>query len=440
MAEALSPCAPQQSSLRQASFEVPTHEHFSTCAFNPEPVPFAGMSELAVDALVEQVVSRNPSLTQMTAAWQAASARYPQVTSLEDPMFGAAIGPASFGSNDVDFAYRLEVSQRLPFPRKLGLRGQSAQAEAAAAGNDVDDMRLQLIESAKSSFYEYYLVTRAIVINDESLRLLKAIREEARTRYEKTLVPQQDVSQADVELGRQQERGLTLNRMRKVAMARINTLMHRPPDTPLPPPPDRLTLDEVLPTAEVLRSRALDQRPDVKALANRIAAEEASLQLVRQEFYPDFEVMAAYDAFWQEKDLRPMLGVRLNLPVQKQRRHAAVAEAEARLAERRAQLASRIDQVNLQLQEAYEQVLESDQVVRLYEKTILTAAERNVADARSAYETGRIPFLSLIEAQRSRVVLLDRYYEALADSFRRRATLERVIGGPLAPTAVPQSQ
>src|SRR5262249_21162340 len=133
--------------------------------------PFAGMSELSVDALVKQVVARNPSLAQMTAAWQATSARPPQVTSLDDPMFGATVGPASIGAPEVDFAYRLEVAQKLPFPGKRGLRGQSALAEAAAAGNDLDDMRLQLIESAKGSFYEYYLVTRAIAVNEENLRL-----------------------------------------------------------------------------------------------------------------------------------------------------------------------------------------------------------------------------------------------------------------------------
>jgi outer membrane protein TolC len=395
-----------------------------------------------VDALIEQVLARNPSLAQMTAAWQAASARYPQVTSLDDPMLGTTIAPASIWSDNVDFAARVEVSQKLPFPGKLGLRGQSALAEAAAAGNEVEDMRLQLVENAKSSFYEYYLAGRAIAVNEESLRLLKEFREQASARYEKALVPEQDVWQADVELARQRERGLTLTRIRKVAVARINTLMHLPPDAPLPPPPERLAAGDGLPTVQELRARALARRPDLQALTNRIAAEEASLRLAQKEFCPDFEVMAAYDGFWQppQQALQGQLGVRLNLPVRKARRYAALAEAQARIAERRAQLDSRIDQVNLQLQEAYEQVVESEQVVRLYEKTTLPAARSNVEAARSAYEAGRVPFLSLVEAQRNRVGLLDRYYESLADYYRRRATLERAVGGPLLPTPAPPPQ
>src|SRR6266403_1001608 len=57
--------------------------------------PLTGAAELSVDALVEQVLARNPSLAQMVAAWQAASARYPQVRSLDDPMLSGMVAPAS---------------------------------------------------------------------------------------------------------------------------------------------------------------------------------------------------------------------------------------------------------------------------------------------------------------------------------------------------------
>ena len=48
-------------------------------------------------------------------------------------MFGAGLAPASIGSNDVEFGYRVEVSQKYPFPGKLRLRGESELAEASAA-------------------------------------------------------------------------------------------------------------------------------------------------------------------------------------------------------------------------------------------------------------------------------------------------------------------
>jgi outer membrane protein TolC len=120
--------------------------------------------------------------------------------------------------------------------------------------------------------------------------------------------------------------------------------------------------------------------------------------------------------------------------VRKARRLAAVSEAESRLAQRRAELARLTDQANYEVQQAYEQVREAERVVRLYEKEILPAARNNVRAAQAAYVPGKIPLLALIEAQRNSVNLQDRYYEAVADYFRRLATLERATGGSLSLT------
>jgi cobalt-zinc-cadmium efflux system outer membrane protein len=391
------------------------------------------LNELSAEAVVAAVLARNPSLAQMTAAWEVASARYPQVTSLDDPMVGATGAPGSIGSNNVNFAFRVEISQKYPWRGKLALRGANAQAETSAAAHDVEDMRLQLVESARNAFYEYYLVDRALAVNDEALRLLKEFRDNASTRYKTGLVPEQDVLQADVEIGRQQARQVTLDRMREVAVARINTLMHLPTHSPLPPPPKQVQLAAGLPEVQALQAVAVAARPDLQALADRIAAEQALLALAQKEFCPDVEAMAAYDTFWQppQQALQGQAGVRLNLPVRKARRFAAIAEARARIAQRQAELDRQRDQVNLQVEEAHAQVRESEQVVGLYTEKILPAAEANVKAARSAYVTGKIPFLSLIEAERNVVGLRDRYYETLADYFRRRAALERAVGGPL---------
>src|SRR5439155_4477680 len=124
-----------------------------------------------------------------------------------------------------------------------------------------------------------------------------------------------------------------------------------------------------LPDASVLRTLAVAQRPDLNAVMHRVSAEEAALALARKEYYPDFEPFVMYDRFMgntsDTRDLATMVGVKLNLPVRLARRDAAVAEAQAKLAQRRAGLARLTDQVNFDVQQAYEQVLESEGVTRL---------------------------------------------------------------------------
>ncbi|MBN9524027.1 TolC family protein [bacterium] len=370
----------------------------------------------------------------MTAAAEAAAARYPQVTSLDDPTFGASVAPGAWGSNEVNGGYRLEVAQKLPFPGKRPLRGANALAEARAAGNEVEDSRLQLTEAAAAAFFDYYAVERALEINRESVRLLGEFKQTAEAQYKTGKAPQQDVLQADVEAGRQRERQVTLERVREVAVARINTLMHLPPDAPLPPPARTTLPPAPIPDTPSLRAAAVARRPDLHALSDRVAAEQAAVELALKEFGPDVEVMGAYDTFWQENPLRAQVGVKVNLPVRLNRRYAAVAEAQARVAQRQAELARATDRVNFEVQEAAAQVRESARVVRLYETDILPAAELNVKSARAAYTAGQVPFLTLIEAQRNAVELRDRYYEAIAGYGRRTASLDRVIGGGALPS------
>jgi outer membrane protein TolC len=405
----------------------------------PEVKPLPPIRELTAEFVLEQTLLRNPTLAQMAAAVQAANARFLQVTSLDDPQFSSWVAPASLGSSKVNDSARFEISQKLPFPGKRSLRGDAAVAQAAAAGSDLEDTKLQLIESARMAFADYYLAARALEVNDEGLRLLDEFRRNAETRYKTGQSPQQDILQAEVETGRQTERRLTILRNSLVARARLNVLMNVPADSPLPPPPKGLARPEPIPDSAVLRDSALARRPDLRALKARIAADQAELAFAEREFYPDVEAMASYDSFWQAADdqqrLRAQVGIRMNLPVRLDRRRGAVAEASAQLAQRQAQLAQRMNQIGLDVEQAAAQARESEQALRLYEERILPAARENVKAAQSAYTTGKIPFVTLIEAQRNLIELRDRFYQAGADYHQRKATLERATGGTLTPVS-----
>jgi outer membrane protein TolC len=401
----------------------------------PPPKPIEQEAELTDERVVEQVLARNPTLAEMSAAVRAAEARFPQATALDDPTFTGWVAPLSFGSSKVNDSARLELSQKFPWHGKRELRGDVAHAEAKAAMDEEYDARLRLVEAARSAFADYYLAERALEVNREGLQRLDEFKANAETLYRTGKAPQQDLSQVEVEVGRQTERQLRLKRDRAVAAARLNTLMNRPPDAPLPPAPKEALPIVELPDVTVLREAALTRRPDLQALGARVAADRAAVALAHKEFYPDVEAMAAYDSFWQAADdqqrLRPQVGVRVNLPVRLDRRRAALAEAEAQLARRQAALARQSNEVAFEVQQAYEQVRESAQSVRLYEDKILPAARRNVKEAQTAYVTSLAPFVTLIESQRGLVEMRERAYQAAAEYQRRLAALDRAAGAPV---------
>lgn len=386
--------------------------------------------ELNADVLVAEVLAVNPDVRSASAAWRAAARRYPQEVALDDPMFGYLLGPGSWGSDDVDDAYMVEISQKIPWHGKRQLRGNKARAEANAAFHDVAEERLRVAEVARLAFYEYYLAYRQIDVLNESTQLLTDFREIAVSKYESSSVEQQDVLLIDVELAEQQRRLLELTRQEQVARARINTLLLTAPNATLAPPPVELPTEATLIPAEDLRGIAIAQRPELAAQAARIRAERYELSLACKEFYPDLEFVGRYDAFWQvpEDDLRPMVGMNLNLPIYKDKRFAAVAEARSRIAKEQSDYDAKTVEIAYEVEQTYRRVEESQQTISLYEEKILPTARHSIDSARASYLAGKLDLLRLIESQRQLLLLQDRYFEAVAEYHARLAELERVIG------------
>jgi len=413
-----------ESSIDQVKAETPI---VPTVKPTIKPISIRESTELDLNQLLAAIDARNPTIQQMWQASAALSMKSVQARSLDDPMLGLNVAPGSGPSANTSFAARAEISQKIPYPGKRLLRSEIIQWEGFAAREDVTAMRQKLAEAGQNSYADWFLIGKSLEVNVENLKLLTEYRANAETRYRNGQGPQQDLLQADVELARQQERAISLERARKVTQAKINTLMHEPIDVPLPPAREIKVAPMDLNLAE-LNERALANRPDLKALQFQLNSDEAALALAEREYKPDVEVLAAYDGFWQGANGRPLqwqVGARINLPVQRERRAAAVGEMKAKLAQRRAEISRMTDQIMFEVQEAHEQWQESRKIVELYEKTVLPAAVANVKEARASYTNGKVPFLNLIEAQRNATMLRDRYYESVADVIRRQGALER---------------
>ncbi len=382
--------------------------------------------------LQAEVEARNPTLEAMAAAWQAAAQVYPQRVALDDPVLMSMIAPQSVASSTTETAYAFQLNQKLPWHGKRSLRGAVAAADADAAYQDVEDSRLQVRLAADLAFFEYFLVTRLLELNGENARKMQEFYESAQVRYRTNRAEQQDLLQAELERADLARRQLELERMRQVTIARINTLLRRWPDAPLPSPPTELEQPAAPEDKNLAWQLALQQRPDLAALAWRVQAAEAELQLAYKNYYPDFDTFARYDTWWQpastQGPLRAQIGLAMNLPVYQQKLQAAVCEAQFRLNQRRAEFDERTLQIQYEVLSAAEQVEESRKTVELYAQRLIPAAEQNVAAARTSYDVGRMNFLQLAQTQRQLITIRERQIEALVAYHRRAAELARSVG------------
>ncbi len=400
-----------------------------TTSPEPQERPLFTAPVLDRKELVQEVLRRNPTLRAARHAWRAALERYPQVTSLEDPILGLGAAPRSFGSSNVDDAPKFDLSQKLPFPGKLALRGEVALAEADAAAHDYEAGRLHLATMASHLYDDYYLAARSLEINAQHIGLLEGFQRIATVRYEVGEAAQQDPIQAEVELTHAVHRDIVLKTSRRVTAEQINLLLHRLPDAALPAPPRRLDVPESLSEgSDTLGATALRERPELHAAEARTRARQADVDLARREFFPDFQVAGSYNRLWQEDDLQPFVGISINLPLRIDRRKAALEEAKARLERARSERAAIEDEVRFGVQSGLDRLAEAEHVFRLFGDRLVPAARDQVEAARAGFETGRNSFLALIDAERSRLDAELGLEEALTNVSRRRAELDRALG------------
>jgi cobalt-zinc-cadmium efflux system outer membrane protein len=391
---------------------------------------FEGAAFLDRAELIRHVLERNPNVRASRDAWRAALARYPQVTALDDPMFSYDLRPRSIGSDEVDTANDFGVSQAIPFPGKLGLRGKTALAEAESAQSDVAMERVQLAALASRLFDEYWLAERALEITAQHAALLEDAHRASLSRYSTGTGTQQDVLAAETEQGMLAHEERELAAQRQIVTERINTLLHRNPELPLPSPPRELDSNAAAHEldAPTLIGRAIEGRPELRGLAAMVRAREAEVSLARREFLPDFRVRGGYETSWQENPLKPVVGVELNVPLQLGRRRAALEEASARLAREHSRLHALEDRIRFEVTSAVERLRESQHLLEISQQRRLPPARDRVVGARAAFASGQITFLEFVDAQRSLLAAEQAEFEVRAAVSVRRAALARALG------------
>lgn len=386
--------------------------------------PFERKPHLERAELVAAVLERNPGLEAARRGWEAAQLREPQVTALDDPMASYMIAPLSVGSA-VPFGQTAQISQRLPFPGKRGLRGALARAEADAARGDFEAVKLELALAASLGFDDYLVVIEALEINREHARLLEDLRESAQAQYVAGRGSQQDALQAEVELARIESERIDLDAQQRVIVARLNALLHRPPERALPPP---VKQEPVVETSESLLAQALEQRPELQAIRARIEGAERRRELARRESYPDFEVMTSYNDMWMMTQHYWMLGVGLNIPLQLGRRRAAVQEAESLFEAETARLARSEIEIRSELRQALDRTSAARDSLAVFETRLVPTSSAQVEAARAGFIAGRNSFVAVIDAERNLRNARLGATIARAELNRRLAELARAAG------------
>jgi len=387
-------------------------------------------NRLALPELIQEVLARNPELVAARKQWEAATNRITPARSLDDPTLSVQLWNIPQTFNVTQTANSIfGLSQNLPFPGKLALKGDVASRSADMTEQAVHAKERELAARLKQAYYDLFLAQKAVQIHHEQVELLRQFVEIANTKFRAGKGNQTDVLKAQVELSLQFQHLPVLAQRRETAEAKLNTLLDRGPASPLgmAQEPSQLPLEKPI---DDLHRLALNDRPELKAAELDVQRNEQSHALAQRQYYPDFNV--AFQRF-QNYQANDGFGayVAMSVPFAfwtKPKYDAGVQEAAAAVAVARAQRQTLENLTRFQINDLLAKLRATDQVATLYRTTILPQAEQSLEAARVGYRAGKAGFLDLIEAQRAWRGFQLEYFTALVDRQHRLAELEQVVG------------
>jgi len=385
--------------------------------------------QLTADTLATWVLDANPGLAAIQAAADAAAFRIDPAGSLDDPMLGYGVAPLT-ANDDRSLNQKFDISQKIPWPGTLAARESAARYDALAADRDVDALQLRVIEQAKAAYAEWWFVHSALEIHHATQALLDELIATAETRYAAGLALKQDVLHAKIARSDLDNHLLRLNTLRQVVQARINALLNRSPDAPLPAAAE-ITFHGAPPALATLQDQALTRHPDLAGLDARISASESRITLAEKAFYPDFQVGFGYNGLWDNTDQRPIVAVSINVPLDRSKRRAELSRAQAEKRRTAFSLTERRNNLLAELAQAHAKLSEAQSAVLLYQERLVPLADEYLEAAVADYQSGSGTFLIVITAKQRKLDTELAMARARADYARRLAELDRRAGGSI---------
>ena len=385
--------------------------------------------------LLAEAEENNPQIEAARRGWQAAKQVPTQVSTLPDPQFTLqhlSVGsPRPFaGYTNSDFAYiGFGVTQDIPYPGKLKLRGEIAKREADVSQQQVESARRAVLAEVKASYFQLAYLSQTLAILQSDGELLKQIEQAADARYRSGMGRQQDLLQAQLQ---------KTKLVREIAMhhlevgklqAQLKQFLNRAQDSPDIEPADLKESPLLQDYQELLRA-AKAQNPELAASQKMIDKQSLQVDLARKDFYPDFNVQY----MWQRTDPTQfrayyMLSFGVRVPIYRSRKQKPeLAQAQSEELRARSELEAQSQQVASELRAQYVVAQQTTELLKIHREGLAPQARSAFQSGLAAYQSNKQDFQPVLIAFLDVLHLDEEYWQNLAEYETAIARLEQITG------------
>lgn len=406
----------------------------TTTVVQGQEVPPSSQAVKLADLLTE-AERNNPQIQAARHAWQSAQQTPTQVSTLPNPQFvlqHVSVGsPRPFaGYTNSDFAYvGLGISQDLPYPGKLRLRGEIAKKDADVTQQKYESVRRAVLAEVKMAYFQLgYLAKRQTILEDDG-KLLQQVEQAAEARYRNGMGNQQDVLQAQLERTKLLRETTTTQLEAGKVQAQIKQLLNRPQSSPdietteLSKSQPARTYDELLAAAQA-------NNPEIGGAQKMIERQGLQVDLAKKDFYPDFN----FQYMWQRTDPTQFrayymvtLGVRI--PIYRGRRQQPeLAQAQSDQNRAKSEYDTQTQQIGFQLRQQFLSAEKSEELLKIYREGLIPQARAELQAGMAAYESSRQDFQALLASFLDVLKLDEEYWQTLSEHEMALAQMEEITG------------
>jgi cobalt-zinc-cadmium efflux system outer membrane protein len=388
-------------------------------------------ADTEVRPLLEEALRANPEVASIREAVAAARARVSPAGALPDPTatLSYQYGGKSLG-NDDDTWIGVSLEQPLPLASKRRLQEAIASKSADELALAMKRLDLNLEYEIRKAYTDLLLARETIALIAAQERTWSEIEAATRARYSAGMGEQQDVLRAQAERTRLVPMRLHEEGNEEGALASVNRLLGRPAGTPLPTPRRLAELaipgggPPLPPRDEVLRA-AEEASPELAASSLALERAGLSSDLARRMLRPDFVASSSY----MNRGALPSMfsvGVGVLLPVfSKVKQRRGVVEAESLAREETAAREALKLSLRVSIERDYAEWKAAVLEAAPYASGVLVQDRLAVDAARASYETGKSPFVSMLEAINTLFIDARAYVERLAHVLWHEAAVYR---------------
>jgi outer membrane protein, heavy metal efflux system len=390
-----------------------------------------------LSALLDEATRSNPDIQATRLGWQAATQIPSQVSTLPDPQVTlqhVSVGsPRPFaGFSNSDFAYiGFGISQDLPYPGKLKLKGEAAQQDAAISRNKLESVRRSVLQQVKEAYYQIAYVQETLEVLDRNSKLLEQLEKIADARYRVGQGSQQEILKSQLERTKLLREVAHHHELMNTQQALLRKLLNRPPGSP-DISTEPLVETPLVYTSDELLAKVRTENPEIAGQQETVKKQSLQLEIARKDRYPDFSVQYMWQHTAEPFRDYYMLSVSARIPIYRRRKlNAEMTQAVEELNRSRREYESQIQTAYFDVRNQYLAAETASQMLKIYREGLIPQALAAYQSGLTSYQSGGVDFETLFSSFLDVLNFDGEYWKTLMEHETALARIEQITGVPL---------